>query len=124
MDIYSASHKVPGSTADVLIRNADTAMHKAKENGRNTYQFFTASMNEYASDRLIMENDLLRAVERNEFALFYQPQFDAKTEKIIGVEALIRWVHPIRNIVSPMEFILLAEETVLLFNGTGGMGIT
>lgn len=103
-----------GSTADVLIRNADTAMHKAKEIGRNTYQFFTASMNEYASDRLIMENDLRRAVERNEFALFYQPQFDAKTEKIIGVEALIRWVHPIRNIVSPMEFIPLAEETGLI----------
>jgi diguanylate cyclase (GGDEF)-like protein/PAS domain S-box-containing protein len=103
-----------GDTADVLIRNADTAMHRVKDNGRNFYEFFEANMNEYASERLILENDLRRALERGEFVLFYQPQFDSKTEKVIGVEALIRWVHPTRQLVPPGDFIPILEETGLI----------
>jgi|GEM_PF-1454339 len=103
-----------GDTAEVLIRNADTAMHKAKDNGRNNYQFFTAAMNKYASEQLTLENGLRRAVERKEFVLFYQPQLDAKTGEVVGVEALIRWLHPMKKLVSPLEFIPLAEETGLI----------
>lgn len=103
-----------GDTTEVLIRNADTAMHKAKDNGRNMYQFFTAGMNEYASERLILENGLRRAVERNEFVLFYQPQLDTVTGQVIGAEALIRWLHPTKKVVSPLEFIPLAEESGLI----------
>jgi len=103
-----------GDNPDVLIRNADTAMHQAKDIGRNNYQFFTAVMNESASEHLLLENSLRRAVERKEFILFYQPQIDAKTGEVIGVEALIRWLHPSKNIVSPLEFIPLAEETGLI----------
>jgi diguanylate cyclase (GGDEF)-like protein/PAS domain S-box-containing protein len=103
-----------GDTAEVLIRNADTAMHRVKDNGRNFYEFFEASMNEYASERLMLENDLRRALEREEFVLFYQPQFDSKTEKVIGVEALIRWIHPTRQLVPPGDFIPILEETGLI----------
>ena len=103
-----------GDTPEVLIRNADTAMHKAKDIGRNNYQFFTAIMNEYASEQLMLENSLRRAIERKEFVLFYQPQLDVKTGKVVGAEALIRWSHPIKKIVSPLEFIPLAEETGLI----------
>ena len=103
-----------GDTVEILIRNADTAMHKAKDKGSNSYQFFTAAMNEYASKQLILENSLRRAVERKEFVLFYQPQLDAKTGAVVGVEALIRWQHPTGKVVSPLEFIPLAEETGLI----------
>lgn len=103
-----------GETAEVLIRNADTAMHRVKDNGRNFYEFFEANMNEYASERLILENSLRRALERKEFVLFYQPKFDSKTEKMIGVEALIRWMHPTRQIVAPGEFIAILEDTGLI----------
>jgi diguanylate cyclase (GGDEF)-like protein/PAS domain S-box-containing protein len=103
-----------GDTADILIRNADTAMHRVKDNGRNFYEFFEANMNEYASERLILENDLRRALEREEFVLFYQPQFDSTTEKLIGVEALIRWMHPTRQLVPPGDFITILEETGLI----------
>jgi diguanylate cyclase (GGDEF)-like protein/PAS domain S-box-containing protein len=103
-----------GGTAEVLIRNADTAMHKAKDNGQNFYQFFEANMNEYAAERLILENDLRRALARDQFVLFYQPQIDSKTEKLIGVEALIRWMHPTSRIVPPGDFIPILEETGLI----------
>jgi diguanylate cyclase (GGDEF)-like protein/PAS domain S-box-containing protein len=103
-----------GDTADVLIRNADTAMHRVKDNGRNFYEFFEANMNEYASERLILENELRRALERQEFVLFFQPQLESKTEKVIGVEALIRWIHPTRQLVSPGDFITILEETGLI----------
>jgi diguanylate cyclase (GGDEF)-like protein/PAS domain S-box-containing protein len=105
-----------GGTAEVLIRNADTAMHKAKSNGgQNFYQFFEANMNEYAAERLILENNLRQALARNQFVLFYQPQVDSKTEKVIGVEALLRWRrHPTSRVVSPGEFIPILEETGLI----------
>lgn len=103
-----------GDTPEILIRNADTAMHKVKDNGRNGYEFFEANMNEYASERLMLENNLRRALEREEFVLFYQPQFDSKTEKVIGVEALIRWRLSNGDIVSPADFIPILEETGLI----------
>lgn len=103
-----------GDTADVLIRNADTAMHRVKDNGRNFYDFFEANMNEYASERLMLENDLRRALERKEFVLFYQPQIASETEQVIGVEALIRWMHPTRQLVVPGDFITILEETGLI----------
>lgn len=103
-----------GDTTEVLIRNADTAMHKVKDSGRNSYQFFTAAMNEYASERLILENGLRRAVEREEFMLFYQPQLNTETGQVVGVEALIRWLHPTKEVISPLEFIPLAEESGLI----------
>ena len=103
-----------GDTPEVLIRNADTAMHKVKDNGRNGYEFFEANMSEYASERLMLENNLRRALEWEEFVLFYQPQFDSKTEKVIGVEALIRWRLSNGEIVSPAEFIPILEETGLI----------
>ena len=105
-----------GDISEVLIRNADTAMHQAKDVGRNNYQFFTAVMNEFASEQLMLENGLRRAVERKEFVLFYQPQLNAKTGKVVGVEALIRWLHPIKGLVSPVEFVPLAEETGLIIS--------
>lgn len=102
-----------GEVSNVLIRNADTAMHQAKD-GHNSYQFFTETMNEDASERLILETSLWRALEKNEFVLFYQPQVDCKTEKVIGVEALIRWNHPTKGVISPAEFIPILEETGLI----------
>lgn len=103
-----------GDTAEVLIQNADTAMHKVKDNGRNFYEFFEANMNEYVSERLILENSLRRALAKSEFVLFYQPQVDCETEAVIGVEALIRWVSPAFGIVSPGDFIPILEETGLI----------
>ncbi|HUW50800.1 MAG TPA: EAL domain-containing protein [Sulfuricella sp.] len=103
-----------GDSADILIKHADTAMYRAKERGRNNYQFFTADMNARAFERLSMENSLRHALERNEFLLHYQPQVDTRTRRITGMEALLRWQHPDFGLVSPAQFIPLAEETGLI----------
>ncbi|MDD5240147.1 MAG: EAL domain-containing protein [Sulfuricella sp.] len=103
-----------GDSADILIKHADTAMYRAKERGRNNYQFFTADMNARAFERLTMENSLRHALERDEFLLYYQPQVDAKTRRITGMEALLRWQHPDSGLVSPAQFIPLAEENGLI----------
>ena len=79
--------------------------------GRNNCQYYKLSMNSTAFERLNLENDLRKALEKDEFILHYQPQVDIATGEIIGMEALIRWQHPDKGIVSPMEFIPLAEET-------------
>ena len=103
-----------GEDVETLMRNADTAMYYAKQMGRNNYQFFTQAMNDAAQQRLVIENDLRHAIERDEFILHYQPQLDLRTGAIIGFEALVRWLHPQRGTVSPSVFIAAAEETGLI----------
>lgn len=106
----------PKGSRDVegLMKNADTAMYRAKDTGRNNYQFYTTEMDEQAYERLAMEQDLRKAIERNELLLYYQPQADLITGKIVGIEALLRWKHPVHGMVSPAQFIPLAEETQLI----------
>ena len=103
-----------GDNAESLLRNADTAMHAAKESGGGTYQFYGEAMNKASFNRLALEHDLRRALEREEFELFYQPKVDLKSDTVVGAEALIRWRHRERGLVSPGEFIPLAEETGLI----------
>ena len=103
-----------GSDAETLIRNADAAMYHAKEMGRSNYQFFTDQMNLAASRRLTLENDLRRAVQKNELVVYYQPISELKTGCAVMHEALLRWKHPSRGLVSPVDFIQLAEDTGLI----------
>lgn len=103
-----------GTDAETLIKNADTAMYRAKEQGRNNYQFYTKSLNVAALTRMQLEGDLRRAVERNEFVLHYQPIVAIHNGQILGAEALIRWQHPERGLIPPAQFITLAEETGLI----------
>jgi len=103
-----------GKEINTLIKNADTAMYHAKEHGRNNFQFYKHAMNATAMDRLNMENNLRRAIEKDEFQLHYQPRIDLTTGCIVGTEALIRWQHPEQGLVSPAEFIPLSEETGLI----------
>jgi len=103
-----------GADAEALLRNADTAMHAAKEAGGGTHQFYGEAMNRATSNRLALEHDLRRALERQEFCLFYQPKINLASGAVVGAEALIRWRHPERGLVSPAEFIPLAEETGLI----------
>jgi len=103
-----------GGDIDTLLKNADTAMYHAKDAGRNNFQFYAKHMNELTLARLNMEVKLKKALERNEFIVYYQPQVEAATSTIVGVEALIRWEHPERGLVSPAEFIPIAEETGLI----------
>jgi diguanylate cyclase (GGDEF)-like protein/PAS domain S-box-containing protein len=103
-----------GLDAETLIKNADTAMYQAKENGRQSYQFFKPSMNVRAVERQSIEESLRRALERREFALHYQPKVNLRTGAIIGAEALIRWTHPTRGSVPPAQFIPVAEDCGLI----------
>ncbi|MDY6978818.1 MAG: EAL domain-containing protein [Pseudomonadota bacterium] len=103
-----------GENTDTLLRNADAAMYKAKDLGRNSFQFYTHDMTERAFERVLMETNLRRALDNHEFEVYYQPQFDADTGQLIGMEALVRWNHPELGMVSPAEFIPAAEETGLI----------
>jgi diguanylate cyclase (GGDEF)-like protein/PAS domain S-box-containing protein len=103
-----------GLDAETLIKNADTAMYQAKENGRQRYQFFKPEMNVRAVERQAIEEGLRRALERKEFALQYQPKVNLKTGEITGAEALLRWTHPIRGLIPRAQFIPVAEDCGLI----------
>ncbi|WP_300455858.1 EAL domain-containing protein [Desulfobacula sp.] len=103
-----------GNKADTLLKNADTAMYHAKKGGKNTYQFFMDSMNKAALERFSMDRDIKKALQNNEFVLYYQPQVNLSDRKIVGAEALIRWHHPLRGMIPPDKFIPIAEESGII----------
>jgi diguanylate cyclase (GGDEF)-like protein/PAS domain S-box-containing protein len=105
---------VDGDDSGILLRNAKVAMEKAKEDGRNNYRFFSQKMNKEAMERLSLETDLRRTLEREELVLFYQPIVEAATNKVVSAEALLRWQHPERGLVPTEQFISVAEETGLI----------
>ena len=107
-------HPQDGPDVDTLLKNADVAMYRAKEAGRNNFQFFTSEMNQLVNERLQMEQSLRRALERGEFLLHYQQKVDVKSGAVVGSEALLRWLHPEWGLVRPARFIPLAEETGLI----------
>jgi diguanylate cyclase (GGDEF)-like protein/PAS domain S-box-containing protein len=100
--------------ANNLIKYADAAMYKAKEEGRNNFQFYASEMTEFALERIVMKSSLRDAIDDEEFILYYQPQVDATVGKLTGMEALIRWQHPKMGLIHPQKFIILAEETGLI----------
>jgi diguanylate cyclase (GGDEF)-like protein len=103
-----------GGDGGTLLRNADLALYRAKEAGRGTYAFFEESLNQRAQERRQLESDLRMAVERGEFELHYQPLFDLEHNRICSFEALLRWNHPARGLVAPVDFIPVAEDTGLI----------
>lgn len=107
-------HPTDGDDVEVLIKSADTALHHAKDAGRNNYQFFTSEMNARAQQRMIMANSLRRAFDRSEFRLYYQPKASLNSGVTTGVEALLRWEHPELGLVPPGDFVPLLEETGLI----------
>ncbi len=103
-----------GESLELLAKNADTAMYKAKEEGKNRYHFYTQEMHEVASRHLQLSNEMHHAIENKELEVYYQPQVDAKTQELVGAEALIRWKHPQLGFVPPDEFIPIAEANGLI----------
>ena len=103
-----------GDNVSVLLKNADIAMYKAKAEGKNRYKFFDSLMNKENNEHLEIEQSLYKALEREEFELYYQPQLDIRNERIVGLEALIRWNHPSKGLLFPGSFINIAEESELI----------
>jgi diguanylate cyclase (GGDEF)-like protein/PAS domain S-box-containing protein len=103
-----------GGNAEALLKNADTALSRAKEEGKNNFQHYTAAMNVRSLERLTMENEMRRAYDQQEFELYYQPQINIESGRIIGAEALIRWNHPIHGMIPPGKFIPLAEDNGMI----------
>ncbi len=109
-----STYPVDGADIHSLLKNADISMYRAKEQGKNNYQFYSAQMNVHTLERLALESNLRRALERNEFLLHYQPKIDIGSGRITGMEALVRWQQPARGLIPPAQFIPLAEETGLI----------
>ena len=109
-----AVYPADGKDIDTLLINADVAMYQAKNHGKNNFQYYTESMNAFSVERFAIENKLRRAIDHNEFMLFYQPQIDLCTGKMIGVEALLRWLQPDLVLIKPGQFVPLAEQTGLI----------
>ncbi|MGO4871130.1 MAG: EAL domain-containing protein [Roseiarcus sp.] len=109
-----ANYPGDGTDAEALLANADAAMYRAKEIGRDNFQFYTPELNTKIHERFLLQEELRNAVVRSEFVLVYQPQVDLRTERVFAVEALIRWKHPTLGTVPPTKFIPLAEETGLI----------
>ncbi len=103
-----------GRTSQALIKNVDSAMYVAKENGKNTHAYFDYSYNLKLTEKIEIQSELRKAIEREEFVLYYQAQMDLESKNIVGFEALIRWNHPTKGLIGPDEFIYLAEETGLI----------
>jgi diguanylate cyclase (GGDEF)-like protein len=114
LSIGISTFPADGSDSQSLLKAADVAMYRAKETGRNNYQYYLPSMNIHTLERLELESDLRLALERGEFFLCYQPKVEIASGLITGVEALLRWKHPLRGLVAPLDFIPLAEETGLI----------
>ncbi|MBF0291237.1 MAG: EAL domain-containing protein, partial [Nitrospinae bacterium] len=110
----AAFYPSDSSDSATLVQDALVAMRRAKNQDRNSYQLYTTAMNTRSYERLSLENDLRRAIGREEFAVYYQPKLSIKTGAIVGMEALVRWIHPVHGMVSPVKFIPLAEETGLI----------
>ncbi|MDD2267173.1 EAL domain-containing protein [Sulfuricurvum sp.] len=111
-----AIYPVDGTNMELLLKNADSAMYRAKQEGRDTYCFFTEEMQKRSTRNLLLNNALRHAINNNELSLVYQPQFSSANQKIIGAEALLRWNHPEFGIISPMEFIPIAENSGLILS--------
>jgi diguanylate cyclase (GGDEF)-like protein len=109
-----AMYPQDGENFGVLLKNADTAMYKAKELGRNTFQFYASEMSHKAMQRLELENQIRTALKEEQFEVYYQPKVDLQNNECIGVEALVRWNHPQRGFISPDDFVPLAEEIGLI----------
>ncbi len=103
-----------GDSVEILLKNADIAMHHTREHGGNNYHFYVPAMYNKSFAAMILERDIHRALERKEFVVHYQPQVDANTGQIIGMEALVRWQHPHRGLISPVEFLPFAEDTRMI----------
>jgi diguanylate cyclase (GGDEF)-like protein/PAS domain S-box-containing protein len=103
-----------GNNLEELVKNADTAMYEAKEDGRNTYRFYTQDMTKDLFTKMFMRNEIASAIENEEFVLYYQPQVSLKNTKTLGAEALVRWNHPTNGLLSPDKFIEIAEQTKLI----------
>ena len=103
-----------GDSVDQLLKSSDVAMYQAKERGRNNAQFYSATMNSMAAERLELENELRKALDHRELVVYYQPQVDIRTNRIVGAEALVRWQHPVRGLLTPAVFLPVANETGMI----------
>jgi len=109
-----SAYPVDGENAQTLLKNADNAMSRAKEMGKNNFQFYSSEMNQSSFERLVLERLLRRGLEQHEFDLYYQPKVNLRTGQVTGMEALLRWMQPGMGMISPVKFIPLAEETGLI----------
>lgn len=114
LSIGASTYPFAGLTQEELLKHADIALNDVKLHGKNGYKLFSFALNESVAKRLKLERDLRQAIEHQEFELYYQPKLDMKSNRVIGYEALIRWHHPQRGLISPLEFIPFAEETGLI----------